>query len=127
MQGRYADPEREQVSLIRYLTSPENGAKNIFLIGEGGNGKTVSLLRTADYLLGQNQCAFYIPVKSLRTDLDIDGFLYRYVFGRMDELKYNYEALLRGGDGRTPNVTFLLVLAKPIGKKIERLKIKYGI
>jgi len=105
----YVDNQRRQVSLISYLTSSDNNSnKNIFLIGEGGNGKTISLLQTSEYLLNQNRCAIYIPLKELNSTFDIDQYVYRRILNRNNSLKENFESLLKSAYTKVANVIFLL-------------------
>lgn len=107
---RFSDPSGEQVSLVHYLLSAENRSRNLFLIGEGGNGKTVSLLQTCEFLLRQNRCAVYIPLKCLSDGTSLEQYLQDTVFDSRDSdsLMIHFQDLLRYGDGLTPNVTFLL-------------------
>ncbi len=106
---RYSDTENQQVSLISYLTaSSENARKNIFLIGEGGNGKTVSLLQTCEYLLNQNRCAFYIPLKELRKNFSVDDYIRDRILGRNEILKKCFDEFLLTKNDSSPNIIILL-------------------
>ncbi|TXK79117.1 NACHT domain-containing NTPase [Paenibacillus sp. N3.4] len=75
-----------EASLLTYLRNSWVGSvslcKSLLITGEGGTGKTVSLLSTCDYVLEQNIFAAYIPMVSLETGTNapIKNYLVEYIW-----------------------------------------------
>lgn len=59
----YRDPTNLEVSLNQYWE--EHPMQHILLLGEGGMGKTVSMLKTTEYLLKKRVHAVYIPLHTI--------------------------------------------------------------
>lgn len=92
-EGEYVS-QREK-TLVEHILD-NSGRKNIFLTGEGGNGKTVSLLSACETLISQGICAIYIPARELcHYDNDIEKFIYEKIFHRSDSLNKHFEELIK--------------------------------
>lgn len=106
----YADDTKKQVSLITYLSEAQQSKKkNVFLVGEGGMGKTVSMLKTCDYLLEQGKCAVYIPLKNISSEYSFDRYLRQNVCGGRDWIYDHLDRLAGAGPGgQQASVVFLL-------------------
>ena len=104
----YKDEQEESVSLIKYLADAQVDKKHIFLIGEGGMGKTVSLLKTCEYLLGLKKCAIYIPLSLINSELTLDKYLREYVCGGKEWAYQHLCMLMANGTPEEANVVFLL-------------------
>ena len=71
------------MSLIRYITDSrdDRSKKHIMLTGEGGMGKTISLLKTTEYLLKNGINAIYVPLSKIDRETSLDLYLERNVCG----------------------------------------------
>ena len=68
----YKDDNKRDVSLVKFFSEVDGQAdhdKHILITGEGGMGKTVSLLKTCEYLLGKRINAIYVPLSKIDADL----------------------------------------------------------
>ena len=67
---RFYDSINENVSLITYLEETWNSTKDLnkglIIIGDGGCGKTVTLLETCKFFLDRNVYSIYIPLYILK-------------------------------------------------------------
>ena len=80
----YKDDEKKDVSLIKFFSDVDGQSdhnKHILITGEGGMGKTVSLLKTCEYLLEKRINAIYVPLSKIDADLTLDQYLERVVCG----------------------------------------------
>ena len=79
----YKDEDQNEVSLIRYITDSrdDRSKKHIMLTGEGGMGKTISLLKTTEYLLKNGINAIYVPLSKIDRETSLDLYLERNVCG----------------------------------------------
>ena len=79
----YKDEDQNEVSLIRYITDSQDdrSKKHIMLTGEGGMGKTISLLKTTEYLLQNGINAIYVPLSKIDRETPLDLYLERNVCG----------------------------------------------
>ena len=105
---RYKDEGEESVSLIKYLASAQMDKKHIFLIGEGGMGKTVSLLKTCEHLLNLKKCAIYVPLSLINSELTFEKYLREYVCGGKAWVYQHLCMLTANGPQEEANVVFLL-------------------
>ncbi len=84
----YGGPESTEVSLYNYLKA--NSDRNaVLLLGEGGTGKTVSMIRTCKKLLSEQICAVYVPLNKVwfdGTDDPIKQYIRKRIFGEDDTL-----------------------------------------
>ena len=63
----YGGAESTEVSLYNFLA--KNKDRNpVLLLGEGGTGKTVSMIRTCNKLLSEGICAIYVPLNKVWFD-----------------------------------------------------------
>lgn len=63
----YGGTESTEVSLYNFLV--KNKDRNpVLLLGEGGTGKTVSMIRTCKKLLSEGICAIYVPLNKVWFD-----------------------------------------------------------
>ena len=107
MNINYKDEQNQSVSLVKYLTDAQAGKWHIFLTGEGGMGKTVSLLKTCEYLLDQEVCAIYIPLKDLGGELTLDKYLKHYVCAGKEKM-YEHLTQMMSHNTEDASVVFLL-------------------
>lgn len=107
----YKDEEKGVVSLVKYFSGVEGHAdqdKHILITGEGGMGKTVSLLKTCEYLLGKRINAIYVPLSKIDADLTLDQYLERIVCGGNQRLWHDLKDLMSAPYTMFPNVVLLL-------------------
>jgi len=73
----YKDMTGTHVSLVEYLNcnKKQKEDRHVLLIGEGGFGKTVSLLETCRYLHEQNEYAMYIPLKHISRRIGLEEYI----------------------------------------------------
>lgn len=62
----YKAEDAENVSLYEYIKNESYDASHILLKGNGGMGKTVSMLQTCEKLLQEGICAVYVPLNKIR-------------------------------------------------------------
>lgn len=60
-------------SLKEYLLSPSE--KHIFLVNDGGFGKTTTMLRTCEQLLEEQHHAIYVPLKNIPRGVTLEKYL----------------------------------------------------
>lgn len=107
----YKDDERKDVSLVKFFSELDGQAdhdKHILITGEGGMGKTVSLLKTAEYLLEKRINAIYVPLSKIDADLTLDQYLERIVCGGNQSMWGNLRQLMSIPYATVPNVVLLL-------------------
>lgn len=107
----YKDDDKKDVSLVKFLSELDGQAdhdKHILITGEGGMGKTVSLLKTAEYLLGKRINAIYVPLSKIDADLTLDQYLERIVCGGNQSMWGNLRQLMSVPYTTIPNVVLLL-------------------
>lgn len=63
----YGGAESTEVSLYNFLAKNED-RNPVLLLGEGGTGKTVSMIRTCNKLLSEGICAIYVPLNKVWFD-----------------------------------------------------------
>ena len=86
----YKDDNKKDVSLVKFFSEVDGQAdhdKHILITGEGGAGKTVSLLKTCEYLLGKRINAIYVPLSKIDADLSLNQYLGRSVCGGYQRLR----------------------------------------
>lgn len=86
----------------------EKQQNHILLVGEGGMGKTVSLLKTCEYLLNHGINAVYIPLSKLSRQMSLDQYLEKRVCGRNPHMWDILKALTSIPYQDTPNLVLLL-------------------
>lgn len=105
----YWDDEKKNVSLIKYLSDVLScEKKHIFLVGEGGMGKTVTLLKTCEYLLNKHKCAVYIPMALLNSERTFERYLKEYVCGGNNWIFDKLKAFMESPFSGEPNIVVLL-------------------
>lgn len=107
----YKDDDRKDVSLVRFFSELDGQAdrdKHILITGEGGMGKTVSLLKTCEYLLGKRINAIYVPLSKIDADLTLDQYLERIVCGGNQRMWRDLQDLMSAPYVSVPNVVLLL-------------------
>lgn len=62
----YKAENAENVSLYEYIKNKDYTDRHILLKGNGGMGKTVSMLQTCEKLLQEGVCAVYVPLNKIR-------------------------------------------------------------
>lgn len=83
----YKDNEKSASSLISYLADTgvkDAGKGHLLLVGEGGMGKTVTMLRTCEYLLSKEKYAVYIPLSKIDTETTIETYIRETVCGGVE-------------------------------------------
>lgn len=104
----YKDENEESVSLIKYLSNSNSMKSHVFLTGEGGMGKTVSLLKTCEYLLSQNRYAIYIPLNLINSELTLDCYIKEYVCSGREWAYMHLCAMMTSPFDKDTSVIFLL-------------------
>lgn len=107
----YKDDNKEDVSLIKFLSETNEETshnKHILITGEGGMGKTVSLLKTCEYLLSKRINAIYVPLSKINNDLTLDQYLERVVCGDNQRIWRDIRNIMSIPYTTTPNVVLLL-------------------
>ena len=107
----YKDDDKKDVSLVKFLSELDGQAnhdKHILITGEGGMGKTVSLLKTTEYLLGKRINAIYVPLSKIDADLTLDQYLERIVCGGNQSMWGNLRQLMSVPYAAVPNIVLLL-------------------
>lgn len=107
----YRDEEKQDVSLIKYISGENEtnlAGKHILIVGEGGMGKTVSLLNTCKYLLDRKINAIYIPLSKICSDMTIDKYISDIVCGRNDAINRNVRQIMSREFTDVPNMVLLL-------------------
>ncbi|MBR2810862.1 MAG: toll/interleukin-1 receptor domain-containing protein [Solobacterium sp.] len=103
----FEDENKENTSLLKYLA--EDHAKNhILIIGEGGIGKTVTLLKTAEALLSQRINAVYIPLSKIEEGFTLETYLERVVFRGNLYMAKIFRDIAERPCQENPQVVFLL-------------------
>ena len=127
----YKDEQNAVSSLIKYIDKDQGkGArKNLFLFGDGGMGKTVTMLKTAEYLLEKGIPAIYIPLSKIDKDTTIEKYLRMHVCNGMEVSWKILRDTMSYAKKDAPSVILLLdgvnelpadrELAKNIVKKIK--------
>ncbi len=107
----YKDEEKKNVSLVKYFSDSYNQIKNekhILITGEGGIGKTVSLLKTCEYLLRKRINAIYVPLSKINENFTLDQYLERVVCGGNKHIWDVLQQLMSAEYVTIPNVILLL-------------------
>jgi len=107
----YKDDDKKDVSLVKFFSELDGQAdhdKHILITGEGGMGKTVSLLKTCEYLLKKRINAIYVPLSKIDADLTLDQYLERIVCGGNQRMWRDLKDLMSAPYTSTPNVVLLL-------------------
>ena len=107
----YKDDNKRDVSLVKFFSEVDGQAdhdKHILITGEGGMGKTVSLLKTCEYLLGKRINAIYVPLSKIDADLTLDQYLERIVCGGNQRIWRDIKDLMSAPYTTIPNVVLLL-------------------
>lgn len=86
----------------------EDAKKHVLITGEGGMGKTVSLLKTCEYLLRKRINAIYVPLSKIDEDLTLDQYLERIVCGGNQGIWRDLRILMSVSYTSVPNVVLLL-------------------
>ncbi|WP_252234105.1 hypothetical protein [Clostridium sp. ZS1] len=113
---KYFNNNQQEVALITYFKEIWNSdkkcdSKGLLITGEGGSGKTVSLLETCDYCLSNNIFAVYIPLNSLKVKIDspIKNYLISFIWqGDEDRAKSFIQSLSNKSNDKTPSLVLLL-------------------
>ncbi len=73
----YKDDADKESSLIKYINIEDGRCerRNLFLFGDGGMGKTVTLLKTAEYFLDNGIPAIYVPLSKISKEKSIEDYL----------------------------------------------------
>lgn len=106
----YMDSTKTHVSLVEYLNHQKDTEdfSHILLIGEGGLGKTISLLETCRYLQNQHQYAAYIPLKNISSRITLDDYILKNICqGNVSQWKV-LEAIMRLRLVKHPTMYLLL-------------------
>lgn len=108
--GEYiADPELADPPLIRYLQETSLSARrHVFFVGEGGMGKTASMLKACEYLLSQGKLAIYLPADELGACKSLSDYLFEYVCGENEHLMRLLKHSMADTPSNEPNVFIFL-------------------
>ena len=107
----YKDDNNKDVSLVKFFSEASGQAdydKHVLITGEGGMGKTVSLLKTCEYLLSKRINAIYVPLSKIDADLTLDQYLERVVCGGNQSMWAVIRNMMSVPYNSVPNVVLLL-------------------
>lgn len=113
---KYFNNNQQEVALITYFkevwNSPQScNSRGLLITGEGGSGKTVSLLETCEYCLNNNIFAVYISLNSLKIGIDfpIKNYLISFIWqGFEDRANSFFQSLsIKSSDNRAGLVLLL--------------------
>lgn len=103
----YQDADKNEVPLYNYLK--QHSDQHLLLVGDGGMGKTVSMLRTCEYLLKQGIPAVYIPLRAIDFTHDtLEGYIANVVCANQGYYNELVEVHAKSSYQETPNVVLLL-------------------
>lgn len=80
-----------ETPLINHL----NDSKHLFLTGEGGGGKTTTLLESCRWLLAQGEYAVYVPLKVINSENNFEKYLESDVFGGNSQMYHLATAFMK--------------------------------
>ncbi len=124
----YKDDTDTVSSLIKYIKIEDDKCerRNLFLFGDGGMGKTVTLLKTADYLLDNGIPAIYVPLSKINTKKTVEDYLKMNVCNGMGMYWRILRDTMSFKKGYAPSVVLLLdgVNELPADKEIAKSIIK---
>lgn len=72
-----------------------NKSKHLFLIGEGGGGKTTTLVETCRWLLAQGEYAVCVPLKVINSENNFEKYLERNVFSGNSQMYHLATTLMK--------------------------------
>lgn len=107
----YKDDQKKDVSLVKFFSETDGQDdlhKHLLITGEGGMGKTVSLLKTCDYLLSKRINAIYVPLSKINASMTLDQYLARIVCGGNQSMWGVLRNLMSVPYTSAPNVVLLL-------------------
>ena len=107
----YKDDQKKDVSLVKFFSETDGQDdlhKHLLITGEGGMGKTVSLLKTCDYLLSKRINAIYVPLSKIDASMTLDQYLARIVCGGNQSMWGVLRNLMSVPYTSAPNVVLLL-------------------
>ena len=103
----YQDADKNEVPLYNYLK--QHSDQHLLLVGDGGMGKTVSMLRTCEYLLNQGIPAVYIPLRAIDFAHEtLEGYIANVVCANQGYYNELVEVHAKSPYQGTPNVVVLL-------------------
>jgi len=118
----YRDANRKEVPLYNYLSDHPN--RHLLLVGNGGMGKTVSMLRTCEYLLKKGIPAVYIPLRNIDFQQDtLISYIQRVVClnqGYLNELMIHAQTAYH----EQPNLVLLLDGVNEVPKTLMQKMIR---
>ena len=72
-----------------------NKSKHLFLIGEGGGGKTTTLVETCRWLLAQGEYSVCVPLKVINSENNFEKYLERNVFSGNSQMCHLATTLMK--------------------------------
>ena len=103
-ENKYGYLLRNSVTYRTPLVDCLNASKHLFLVGEGGLGKTTTLVETCRWLLSAGEYAVYVPLKELNGHNSLEQYLERAVFESNSQM---YTLALSIMNGNRPFYVFL--------------------
>ena len=103
-ENKYGYLLRNSVTYRTPLVDCLNASKHLFLVGEGGLGKTTTLVETCRWLLSAGEYAVYIPLKELNGHNSLEQYFERTVFEGNSQM---YKLALSIMNGNRPFYVFL--------------------
>lgn len=107
----YKDDDKKDVSLVKLFSEVDGQSdyiKHILITGEGGIGKTVTLLKTCEYLLEKKTNAIYVPLSKIDANMNLDQYLECYVCKGNQRIWRDIQYLMSAPYTSSPNVVLLL-------------------
>ncbi len=95
----YGGEECTEVALYNFVKS-DNSTDPAVLVGEGGTGKTLSMIRTCRRLLEEGICALYIPLSKVYfygIEDPVKHYIRKRIFGEDDTLFRSFSGMLNSG------------------------------
>lgn len=106
--------EENKIALSQKLEEMEQeavfraGWQHLIMVGEGGAGKTVAMLRCCRDLLEDRKAAIYIPFRKLNSEESVQSYIKEKVL-RQEERAWALLETLRKGIGDAGSTVYLLV------------------
>lgn len=98
----------QEISLYEFLKTNKESSP-VFIKGDGGTGKTVSMLQTCRKLLKEGICAVYIPLNQIRfqeSDDPVKKYIRKRIMGGDDSMFRSFESM---ANSRVKNNIYLFL------------------
>ena len=101
-------PSDNQSALLKIIEEEDCGNRRraVVMVGEGGIGKTATMLGTSQYLLNRGKAAVFVPLRKFIPSERIEGYIENYVKTNIlkDKWKDVWDELLAGSCTEIPKL-----------------------